>query len=97
HPTAMLASRLQKGDLIISGSGFEKVGLFLERNPDFDILMSNVQVFVEKANLNDIGDKDALKLSLLKLQRIKRLSATWDETAALLGNGLHSALDVVAG
>jgi hypothetical protein len=95
HPTAVLAARVESGDLVISRPGFEKVGAFLTNNPDFDILNTNISSFLEKANFNGVENKKRLSQSLLKLQRVKKLSATWDEAGALLNNGLDSALQVV--
>lgn len=95
YPTAMLAARLNSGDLVITRPGFEKAGTFLNNNPDFDILHSNIPVYVEKANFSAVENKDQLIKSLLKLQRVKRLSASWDEAGAMLNAGLESALDVV--
>jgi hypothetical protein len=95
HPTAMLAARLNSGDLVITRPGFEKAGAFLNKNPDFDIIYTNLPVYAAKANFSGVENKDQLVKSLLKLQRIKRLSASWDEAGTMLNTGFESALDLV--
>ncbi len=96
HPTAIIAARLDDGSLRLVRPGFDKVGTFLQNNPSFDLLQTNIRAFVDKANLSGIDHKDELVQSLLKLQRVRKLSATWDEAGALLNQGLDSALQVVA-
>lgn len=46
-------------------------------------------------NYKGIEDTDQLLVHLQKFQRIKRLSATWDETLSFLNGGFDSALSVV--
>ncbi len=92
HPTAVLERRLRDGSLYIESPGFSEVGTFLHRNPDFDIASSNIETFAPRARFD--SNRDAVVDALRKLQRIKSLSATWDEAGVLIDAGLGSALDV---
>ena len=95
HPTATLAARLKEGVFPFVRPGLMEVGLFLKENPDFDIVKANLETFVEKANFNQVADREGVIESLRSLQRIKKLSATWEETGILLYAGINSSLDVV--
>ena len=95
HPTAMLAARINSGDLVLQRPGFENTGVFLNNNADFDILHSNLPAYASTANFQGVDNQDRLMKSLSKLQRVKRMSTSWDEAGALLNAGLESALDVV--
>ena len=96
HPTTMLAARLNSGDLVIERPGFNKILTFLNNNPDFEITNTNIPVFMGKANLNEIENRDEIVLALIKLQRVKKISSTWNEAGALLNTKLDSAIDIVA-
>ena len=98
HPTAMLAARFNSGDLVIRPPGFEKAKAFFNNHPDFDILYTNIPVYAAQKKFIGVDnkeEKDTLVKSLLRLQRVKRLSTVWDEAGAMLNTRLDSAPDLV--
>ena len=95
HPTEVLAARLAEGALAFRDPGLEHLGRFIRDNPAFDIRRTNIRVFSNKAAFANVADRDQLVGSLLKLQRVYKLSANWEEAGLLLNQGLESALDIV--
>jgi hypothetical protein len=91
HPTATLAARFSDGLVPLYQPGFEKVGSFINNNPAFDILKTDIPEFIKTANLKGIEDKSRLSAHLLICQRLKKLKISWDEAFILCsaGNSNH--------
>lgn len=94
YPTAVFAARLNDGSLQITQPGFAAVGAFLNDHPTFDLIETNIPAFVKDADLDPEVDKKDLERSLLKIQRLKKMGANWQETGVLLETGLDSGLAV---
>jgi len=89
HPSEVLKTLFKAKRMRIERPGFEEVGAFMEDNPAFDIVNTRLR------NVDGIADRTQLHSALLKLQRVKKLTATWDESVHLINNGIDSAQAVL--
>jgi hypothetical protein len=89
HPAASLAVHIETRRLG-QQAGLGEVSTFLRKNPGFDIRMANLRAPNLELNLDGVKDRTQLVDGLRGLQRMNRLGARWDETAALLENGVAS-------
>lgn len=87
YPTAALAAHLERGDRLARQPTLKEVPAFLQRNPRFELTTTNVHALEDSA-LDGISDRDQLRRGLLALQRLNAVSATLDESAALMENGI---------
>lgn len=65
----------------------------VDENPDLELRVSNIDTFAAKKGLSlDRETRSELKV----LQRVNRLAPTSDTATALLANGLHSSVQIMA-
>jgi len=98
YPTAALAAHLTDGRRLAQQPALTHVGTFLRDNPTFDIVTANLNVLAEPAEPGGVAEPKQLQLveGLQALQRMHVLEASWEETATLLENDLHSPHQLLA-
>jgi hypothetical protein len=95
-PTASLAAHLADGRRLGQIPALKGVARFLWDHPGFDLVTANLNATTRLADPRSGPASPQLVAGLRSLQRLHELGATWDETAALLDAGYHSAADVAA-
>lgn len=90
HPTATLVDRIdpKRPRFGARVPYAEDVHVFLTATPSFDIVKDSIERQFGSAS-------SPVKESLLPLQRVKRLSASWGETASLIGAGVRTLTHVI--
>lgn len=92
HPTATLKARLEQNRLNAALPGKEQALSFLRDHPDFDIVQTNLDVYLVES---DVPEAAELRKALVPMQRLKRLSASWDEADLLYNAGVRSSASVL--
>ncbi|MEP6613595.1 MAG: neuraminidase-like domain-containing protein, partial [Mucilaginibacter sp.] len=94
YPAAAFAARLQK-DTKSKLPHRDKVSEFLQKNEDFDLLNHHVGTFI-KENKHAVPEKDAADVAhhMRRIQRVAKLTPTYDKAAVLLDDNIHSAHQV---
>ncbi len=95
-PTASLAAHLADRRRLGQIPALKGVARFLWDHPGFDIVTANLNATTRLADPRSGPASPQLVAGLRTLQRLYELGATWDETAALLDAGYHSAADIAA-
>lgn len=95
-PTATLAAHLSPGRRLAQIPALKSAARFLWDHPGFDIVTANLNATTRLADRRSGPAAPSLIAALRTLQRLHELGANWDETAALLDAGYHSATDVAA-
>ena len=69
---------------------------FLERHPEFDLVRTTVDDFLEAqhSRADTLALDDGFRHELKAVQRVHKLTGTFEATAALLANGVHSARQI---
>ncbi|MEK6675311.1 MAG: neuraminidase-like domain-containing protein [Planctomycetota bacterium] len=97
YPTAALAAHVAEGRRLSKQPLLADVGTFLRDNPDFDIETANLNVLTEQAELGGVGQPKQLQLvEGLRTLKNMHVLASWDETATLLENDLHTPHQLLA-
>ena len=90
YPTTAFSARLAS-DAKSPFTAKQAVTTFLDANPRFDLLLTNVDAYAKKVSLS--GDA---RTTLLVAQRLGKLNASYQAMSALLADGIHSARQVYA-
>lgn len=94
-PTAVVAARLA-GDPDL---GADEARAFLDANPDFDLLHTHIDGFLENgADLGAVQDREGTRRTLLKLQSTARMAPErdrYDSMTALIRHGYTSPMAVM--
>jgi hypothetical protein len=75
----------------------ERVGRFFEEAPDFDLGTTPVDSYIEENAsrvLPEADQRDVIADQVKSLQRVYQVAPRYDQTSALLGEGLDSALSI---
>ena len=94
HPTATLTARLAGGGSLPNIPGGEEVAPFLERHPDFDVLATPIDPYLEQIPPDPATDPARIATALRAVRGLRTLATTWDDTAVLADAGLVSAFDI---
>ncbi len=84
HPSAALRAKLDAGLLRHTGFPAARVAGFLGDHPDFDLVETTVEPYLDDAGLAD----DELRNGLLTAQRMLRVGASQADLAVLMAAGL---------
>ncbi|RPJ61520.1 MAG: hypothetical protein EHM23_06595, partial [Acidobacteria bacterium] len=96
-PTAAFAGGLERALHNGGAHGVrdpESLARIIERHPEFDLLSTPVDEFLSKGirpELHSLARDESLRLELKAVQRVFKLTPTFDTTDTLLADGLHSA------
>lgn len=98
-PTAAFAGGLERALASKQVRGIKHakdLGQVIETQPDFDLLRTSVDEFVEKrgGGLGALAKDPSFRVELKAVQRIFKLAPTFEATDTLLSDGLHSAQSV---
>ena len=96
HATPALVAKLSGNSLAVSQPGFAAVGDFLKTHEDFDFAKTNINAYLDQAKVATGDQRNSLGTALGKLQRIRKLDATWDEVGIFINQGFSSPLDIAA-
>jgi hypothetical protein len=97
HPTATLAAHMADGRRLAHQPALVDVGTFLRDNPNFDIVMSNLNTLTEgQLGSIEVSKHERLVDGLRSLRLMQVLGARWDETATLMENNLGSPPQLLA-
>jgi len=93
-PTAAFAARMSK-DSKHKLLHHDKVSAFLQDNPGFDLLNHQVGTFIDQ-NKKAVAKKDAADVTdgVRRIQRVFRLTSSYDGAITLLNDNIHSAHQV---
>jgi Tc toxin complex TcA C-terminal TcB-binding domain/Neuraminidase-like domain len=96
-PTAAFAGGLERA----LGNGgthgvrsAETLGRIIERHPEFDLLRTSIDEFLSKdirSEFQALAKEETFRLELKAVQRVFKLTPTFEATDAVLADGLHSA------
>jgi len=90
-PEVALRSRVEAGELQLSGAGFASVARFLANNPAFSFTDDDVDGALDGANLDGIEESaEQIGGALRQLQALKRAGVRWEEVPVFLDAGLGS-------
>jgi len=94
YPTETVAARLLK-DTQSKLPHKDKVAKFLHDNQQFNLLTDHVGTFI-KNNKISVAQKDAADVAgqVRRIQRVLKLTSSYDDAAVLLNSGIHSAQQV---
>ena len=88
QPSATLVSRIDDASLPALPE-LADVSTFLKNNPDLDISAANLQNLPDGTSFEGTKDEATLNSTLLSLQRLNKINATWEESGQLLNAGLR--------
>jgi hypothetical protein len=89
-PNDSFRLKLQAGKLFSNNPELrEEVASLLQANPDFDILTTNISDFAERFSL-----PEDTAGSLVQIQELKRLGATWRNVDILMNHGFSSGAQI---
>jgi hypothetical protein len=95
-PTAVFAARVQDNLIPLYDPAIKTSANFLVANPALELTQHNVRAYVNNgADMGDVADPEELVNTLQRIQRVQKLSATWQEAGVLLNNNLDSGLAIV--
>ena len=96
-PTAAFAGGLERA----LGNGgthgvrnAETLGRIIERHPEFDLLRTSIDEFLSKdirSEFQALAKEETFRLELKAVQRVFKLTPTFEATEAMLADGVHSA------
>jgi hypothetical protein len=90
HPSTAFRAKLEAGLLGQTGFPAARVAGFLGDHPDFDLVDTTVEPYLDDAGLAD----DELRRGLLAAQRMLRIGAGQDDLEILFAAGLGSTADL---
>ncbi len=92
YPTIAVTAAVKR-----TGAGglirIDDIEKIVDENPDLELRISNIDVFAAK---NGVSLDPETRSELRVLQRVHRLAPTSDTATALLANGLHSSVQIMA-
>jgi len=94
QPSATLVTRISDGSLPELPE-FSDVSAFLKNNPNLSISTANLQNLPADTSFEGVQDKETLNSTLLSLQRLNTIKATWEESGQLLNMGIRGPLAIV--
>ena len=91
-PTVAVTAAVRRtgaGDL----TRIDDIAQLVDDHPDLELRVSNIDTF---AAANDLALDSQVRTELKVLQRVHRIAPTTDAATALLANGLHSSVQIMA-
>ena len=95
YPTLVIGHMINRDELNIPGS--KDVVRFLYNSPDFEFSRTDLVSYIEKHGtcaLEGVDDKEEVKRTLIKIQRVLKISNSPSAIKILLEVGLESAHDI---
>ncbi|MFN7962436.1 MAG: neuraminidase-like domain-containing protein [Thermoanaerobaculia bacterium] len=92
-PTAAFAGGLERALATGGAAGLkhgQELGRILDRHPNFDLLRSPVDEFLDH-QAGALGGNSSFRVELKAVQRVFKLAPSFEATDTLLADGLHSA------
>ena len=96
HPTATLRARIQDGSVTLPMPGGNLVGPFLAANPDFDVVTTPIDEFLDELPPEADLERSRLGPALRAVRRLQAVASSWDQVAALMDLGLESSSHIAA-